>query len=67
MTVSTLLISDVPYHRVYEGKKYLGLVLMYPDKVVAKIAHSRRYRDFKTKEDAVAWIEKTYWNQEYPS
>lgn len=57
--------ADVPYHRVYTGKKYIGVVLIYPDECIARVAGKRHYRSFVTKEAAAAWIEKMYWTEEH--
>ena len=68
MVISVPLMgAGIRYHRVYDGKKYIGIIIIKPGLLTAKIAHSKRQRMFSNKEAAAAWIHKTYWNQEFPS
>lgn len=67
MVISIALMgAGVRYHRVYDGKKYIGIIIIKNGEFLAKIAQSKRTRTFNSKDAAAAWIHKTYWNQEFP-
>lgn len=69
MVISIALMgAGVRYHRVYDGKKYIGLIVIKHGEYIAKVVGRLDYpKRFKTKDAAASWIHKTYWNQEFPS
>ena len=67
MTVSLAINGrNIRYHRVYDKKKYVGLILINNDGTfTARIAASRKYNTFNNQSEAEDWIVRNYWGQDF--